>query len=781
MSTFEKAAFDVDWAVRHRIRRNRFAGGMILVGGLLSTLGIWVGCGGGGHHAETCGPDTCAQGCCRDGECTSSSDQTCGVSGQACQDCTAIDETDTCDQGACICRAAGQSCDPGEICLATGCSNCHPDCADKCVGADDGCNGTCQINDCAGCCNDQHQCVSSANQTASQCGTGGESCADCTSSDRTDVCNQGTCVCQATGQSCPSGQNCTQTGCSNCHPDCSEKCAGANDGCGGSCQDSDCSGCCDANAQCVAVAQQSDAACGLSAETCRDCRTGDWSCNAGRCLSVRDRDAAFLSEVVPASVSLGGQFQVTVTMRNVGRDTWTAADQYRLGAQRPQDNATWGLSRVELSAAESIATGQDKTFSFSVTAPSSPGFYDFEWRMLKEGVAWFGQRSEPLRIYVGTEQVEVCEAARALANQQTDASSTIQACIDAAPAGAFVELPAGRYQLDHQILIASHPVTFRTEQTTLFDPPCDTSGTGCAVLVASTSFADTSGVLRVLQNGAALDHIVVDGNKSGRSQTASAQHCASYDNQYGYNIQMVCDDCSLTNSVTQNALCGTGCEVSGVRHNVLVWRNTIASNGVHDHEGMWSDGLTVHDGRQSVFCENRIMDNTDVDLIFGGCVDCEIRDNVLSHSTAFASSSFAAVMLHAWPDGNGGNGTSGDYTGTDTVGNVIDCGTQHRCGIGLYLGSDAWYITDVHSGTVFGNVVDRAQQGLLIDDVHDMIVFDNVVAHPAQTSTASCGTKATNAYGIGTRSHDVDFSQDRFGTQYTSVDWDGCIPNWWNP
>jgi len=146
----------------------------------------------------------------------------------------------------------------------------------------------------------------------------------------------------------------------------------------------------------------------------------------------------------------------------------------------------------------------------------------------------------------------------------------------------------------------------------------------------------------------------------------------------------------------------------------------------------------------------------DIDLIFGGCVNCNILDNVIWHTDNFAGGSFAALMIHAWSDGNGGNATSGNFSGSLTSGNSIDCGAQRRCGIGLYLGSDAWYITDVYGGSVHDNTVANAEMGVLIDDVHDMEVYDNPVSNPAPFTTASCGQKWTHAYAIGDRSANIN-------------------------
>ena len=110
------------------------------------------------------------------------------------------------------------------------------------------------------------------------------------------------------------------------------------------------------------------------------------------------RDARFVSQSVPATLVVGQGQDVTVTMRNVGTEPWTPGSQYRLGSQSPPNNQRWGLTRVELPGP--IAPGQDVTFAFHVTAPTSPGTAAFRWRMLQEGVEWFGESSPRVDVRV---------------------------------------------------------------------------------------------------------------------------------------------------------------------------------------------------------------------------------------------------------------------------------------------------------------------------------------------------------------------------------------------
>lgn len=96
----------------------------------------------------------------------------------------------------------------------------------------------------------------------------------------------------------------------------------------------------------------------------------------------------------------GQSYSVSVTMRNTGANTWTAAQSYRLGSAYPRDNVTWGTNRVDLASGDAIATGQQKTFAFTVRAPSTPGTYYFQWQMVRYGGTWFGARSAIVAVVV---------------------------------------------------------------------------------------------------------------------------------------------------------------------------------------------------------------------------------------------------------------------------------------------------------------------------------------------------------------------------------------------
>jgi hypothetical protein len=95
----------------------------------------------------------------------------------------------------------------------------------------------------------------------------------------------------------------------------------------------------------------------------------------------------------------GDKRQITLSMRNIGSAPWKAVDAVRLGSQAPQDNTTWGVGRVELPSAE-VPPGGIAQFRIPIVAPTAPGRYTFQWRMLQELVEWFGDYSPETTVHI---------------------------------------------------------------------------------------------------------------------------------------------------------------------------------------------------------------------------------------------------------------------------------------------------------------------------------------------------------------------------------------------
>ena len=370
----------------------------------------------------------------------------------------------------------------------------------------------------------------------------------------------------------------------------------------------------------------------------------------------------------------------------------------------------------------------------------------------------------------------VCDAIRPYNGTQNDASALIQKCINDTPANGIVELPAGKYYVSQQIRL-HNAVTFRTQGKDEAMPRCSLENHDCAELIASESLNEADGLLiNVRQEEAAgenitIDHIVINGNKDIRATAAAGASC-KINGRYGINILLKCSNCKMTNSVSKNALCGASMLLSGKGKNVVVSNNLFAFSGVHDKWLLWSDGLSVHDSENSVFTYNEIIDGTDVDFIFGGCINCTVKNNRITHTDAFSGGSYAGLMIHAWPL------TSGNYTGSEFSNNYIDCSSNRRCGFGILIGSEPWYTTDSYGGSVHDNTIRNAQQGINIDDVHDFEVYNNKVELTASVAMTSCGLIPSSPYNIGPGAKNIDTSKDGLSVTYTHYDWK-CLPNYW--
>ena len=104
--------------------------------------------------------------------------------------------------------------------------------------------------------------------------------------------------------------------------------------------------------------------------------------------------AVCIGQSAPPSPALAGHsYPVSVTMMNTGITTWTfkGPNPQRLGSQNPQDNTVWGVSRVDVPGI--VPPGTAAAFMFTVTAPLTPGVRPFQWRMVQEGITWFGDFS----------------------------------------------------------------------------------------------------------------------------------------------------------------------------------------------------------------------------------------------------------------------------------------------------------------------------------------------------------------------------------------------------
>lgn len=111
-----------------------------------------------------------------------------------------------------------------------------------------------------------------------------------------------------------------------------------------------------------------------------------------RSIDASTDDAAFVSQTPPPSTLIAGHtYPVSVTMKNIGATTWVTGPPsataqptgYMLVAQNPTGTNHWNTNPgtsyynnavpIAATGAASVAPGQTATFSFTITAPSTPG------------------------------------------------------------------------------------------------------------------------------------------------------------------------------------------------------------------------------------------------------------------------------------------------------------------------------------------------------------------------------------------------------------------------
>jgi len=125
--------------------------------------------------------------------------------------------------------------------------------------------------------------------------------------------------------------------------------------------------------------------------------------------ALAEKNAQFVSlENVPYSVLANDTFKVVATVENTGTTQWTAnlqKNNYNLGSENPRDNQTWGTGTHRTRISRDVLSGERHEFEIDCIAPAQEGFYNFQVRMVQDGVQWFGDYSENRVIYVSSNQV----------------------------------------------------------------------------------------------------------------------------------------------------------------------------------------------------------------------------------------------------------------------------------------------------------------------------------------------------------------------------------------
>jgi len=315
-------------------------------------------------------------------------------------------------------------------------------------------------------------------------------------------------------------------------------------------------------------------------------------------------------------------------------------------------------------------------------------------------------------------------------------ADAIQACIDDAPAFSTVEIPVGKYVLNHQIVVSTSITlrgALRANASSCVAAPDD-----CAVLLAAPDIGDQWGLLLVRSTtNVRLEHLVLDGNRAERAASVAARSCVNGDNTYGFNASVLeCEGCRLEDLVSRHAVCGTGMVWIGA--NATIERSAFVSNGDSVTRSLWADGLTLLSAPRSTIRENTFEDNSDVALIIGYGVDSRVEHNTIQQRTQPA---FAGLMLHTFNSND--RTSSGDFRGAVIANNTIDCGAQ-LCTFGIQVGPRPWDSSaNIVGGELHDNIVKGAKIGINVDGAGDRdaptAIFSNhVEAAPPGAYFATC-------------------------------------------
>lgn len=364
-----------------------------------------------------------------------------------------------------------------------------------------------------------------------------------------------------------------------------------------------------------------------------------------------------------------------------------------------------------------------------------------------------------------------CTRLSALAGEKVDAGPVLQACIDITPAAGTIALKRGSYLIASPIRI-HQALTLTTRGTRRTSPRCGAKADGCAVLhlsISQTNVGSATMPIDVDSDNVRIDRIVFEGSRVSDPYLSKKRCAAEAQRPMAGGLRVNGSAISITRSVFQNMACYTALEFGGGTGSVI-GDNSFLGNGTHIVALGWADGLTIHGGHGLRVNRNHFTDNTDVQLIFGGCVRCEIRSNRFDHNGSAAGAAFAELMLHAWP-----GATTGDFSGTIVSENRIDCGSQHRCGFGIMLGAAPWYSAPTFGGTVRRNRVRGAMLALNVDRLSGpMKIADNDLLSTPGTYQTACGPRYVSA-SVNIERSSRNFFQGPIPSEATDLHY--CILN----
>lgn len=105
-------------------------------------------------------------------------------------------------------------------------------------------------------------------------------------------------------------------------------------------------------------------------------------------VTVVDHNNATLTNDIPSTMLAGQTYTQKVTATNTGTRPWKDSTNHHLGANGDSDPFT-SVTRYGMGSTVTNK-GENYKFTINMKAPSTPGTYTSDWRMVQDGVEWFG-------------------------------------------------------------------------------------------------------------------------------------------------------------------------------------------------------------------------------------------------------------------------------------------------------------------------------------------------------------------------------------------------------
>jgi len=324
-------------------------------------------------------------------------------------------------------------------------------------------------------------------------------------------------------------------------------------------------------------------------------------------------------------------------------------------------------------------------------------------------------------------------------NPQIDSTAALTKCL-AQPVGV-IQLAAGNYYIDSTLNMPAHSNFTLQTVGVANGPACLAPGAAaCAVIMASATNPGPVLFTSWGNTNVTFNYVALDGNiRQRRALFSNSQWDKSLTpNGSAWNARIHgCTSCRFLGFASVRAVNGTALEFDGdnavfnntlFRDNGWGYLNAPPTNGI----GSWSDGLSIWSSNNLQVLNSTFMDNSDVDFIMGNAQNAVIENNVIGNTHNFA---YAALMLD-----NFNGGFPGNFSGTVIANNQINCGNG-MCGLGIDVGPHMWYDSpNVIGGTIYGNSVVGARQGIITNGATGTNIYGNSVGVFGNYVSGNCVT-----------------------------------------